>query len=210
MSNQFKPPQFNKNDDPVYWLSRFEKAAKLNKWTDEAKLYTADSCFMSKSTQTWFMDKEFDSWIHFKEEFTTKYKKKVDIDQIVKAIIDFEVKREESVKSYIERYKKITNVYKRNITKVNKNLNKSNNNEDKQLNDNTINEDFALQLTEKHLIKYFTNGIKDKMIKRMIKREAPTNLVDVYELLLDTCDSDDEEDKINYDHKTFFSFYNNN
>jgi hypothetical protein len=187
MSNQFKPPAFNKNDDSINWLSRFEKAAKLNEWTDEAKLYTADSCFMSKSTQTWFMDKEFDSWAQFKEEFTSKYKKKVDIDQIVKVIIDFEVKRNESIKSYIERYKKITNVYKRNITNVNKNPSKSNNNEanDKQSNDNTtINEDFTVQLTEKHLVKYFTNGIKDKMIKRMIKRQAPSTLVDVYAFLM--------------------------
>jgi hypothetical protein len=67
MSNQLKPPAFNKNDDPIYWLSRFEKAAKPNKWTDEAKLCTADSCFASKSTQIWFMDKEFESWSLFSQ-----------------------------------------------------------------------------------------------------------------------------------------------
>ncbi|KAG1130814.1 hypothetical protein G6F37_013174 [Rhizopus arrhizus] len=111
-SNYFKPPKFRKRDDPVTWLIQFEKAAKLNDWNDDARLYIASSALVGR-TQDWMLSREFETWESFKEAFIAKYHKKVSHEKLVKKIIDFKTKRGETVRHYIDRYEALCTDYQR-------------------------------------------------------------------------------------------------
>ncbi|KAI8374958.1 hypothetical protein EDC96DRAFT_605444 [Choanephora cucurbitarum] len=195
MSNAFKPPRFSKGEDPYNWLQRFERAAKLNKWDDDAKLYSIEQCFLNESTKQWYFNRDFSSWNKFVEEFTTKYHKKVDADKIIKKIMDFKIKKNEPMKAYIERFDKLSTNYKKmTLVKTQENKNRASTHESKEPVKNTkIENPIIVNLSDKSLIRYFINGLKDRSFKRFLKYENPDNLENLYKIVSETCDSDEEE-----------------
>jgi hypothetical protein len=73
INSKFRPSKFKKGQDPTVWINRFNKAAILNIWNDEAKLFVVDSCLLA-DLQSWFAQSNFATWSEFTKEFELSYR----------------------------------------------------------------------------------------------------------------------------------------
>ncbi|KAG1039540.1 hypothetical protein G6F43_012478 [Rhizopus delemar] len=217
----FNVPTYRPKDDPDLWLYRYNKAAKMNDWNDSIKLMYVDNCFNEKM-QKWFMREDFQSWKLFEASFMNKYSKKINIDKIVNGIRHCKMLPHDRIDEYIERYEVLRANYNEYIkikgmnnqceitTPTSKAANDKQGTSSQPDSKNEQSVDIECIITEIGFKKYFIRGLASSSMKRLIKKEKPQTLEDIYSLLRDVygtsdddfSDSDPDSDTDNEDVKT--------
>ncbi|KAG1089230.1 hypothetical protein G6F42_020034 [Rhizopus arrhizus] len=172
MTINFNIPVYTGKEDPNHWLFRLEKIAKVNKWSDDEKM--------------------------FKVELIAKHTKKMDLNKIVSDITTLKMRQGEKVSDYIDRFEYKRNAYQTEVVKRKLIIQDSKTSKTVagetsstiELKDDDVSE---LIITDTGFLRYFIKGITDKGMKRFVKSRKALSLQSLYNVLRDIYDDSDSE-----------------